>query len=219
MAARIYISNIRPTWPIAAQEAALDIGVPDWRKAGIYRDVLPPRSRQAHGAADLIERASMLRPTRRGGGETVYVASLAVLAWTLTDFLAVLAALAERGSMLVSCAEGFTIGLPDATPADIAKAADAFTQAIRRNSGEGPSKGGRISGERREARAKAACETIRERWALPSDQHPTLALLAEAGVSRATAKKHLGHRDKAQAAYIKAQAQAERNRARRKSDV
>lgn len=215
---RIYLSNIRPRWPIERQEEVLDGAVPDWRRKNVYRDILPPRSRQSHGPADLKERADMLRETRRRQGHDVWVASLAVLAWTLPDFLAVLGALAARGDTLFSVAEHSVVP-PDAGAAVVAQVGEAFVSATRRATGEGPGKGGRISGERREARAKAACETIRERWALSSDEHPTAALLAEAGVTRTTAKKHLGKRDEAQRKYLAAQAQAERNRKRRKTDV
>lgn len=215
---RVYLSNIRPRWPIERQEEVLDRELAGWRRMSVYRDILPPRARQSHGPADLTERADMLRPTRRPNGQPVYVASLAVLAWTLPDFLAVIGAMAARGDTLIGLTEGATLA-PEAGAADVAKAGEAFVTATRRTTGEGPGKGGRISGERREARAKAACEAIRERWALPLDQHPTLALLAEAGVSRATAKKHLGRRDEAQRKYQLAQAQAERNRARRKNDA
>ena len=215
---RVYLSNIRPRWPIERQEEVLDGALPDWRRRNVYRDVLASRSRQAHGPADLKERADMLRETKRRGGQEVWVASLSVLAWTLPDFLSVLGALAARGDTLVGAAEDVEIS-PDADAATVAQVGEAFVSATRRTTGEGPGKGGRISGERREARAKAACETIRERWALPSAEHPTAALLAEAGVSRATAKKHLGKRDEAQRKYQLSQAQAERNRKRRKAGV
>lgn len=211
---RFYLSNIRKGWPVERQEAALDAAAPGWRKATVYRDVLPPRKRQSHGPADLIERASMLRPTRRRSNDTVTVAGVAPLAWTLPDFLAVLTALAARGDTLTDLDSGLSVP-PDATASVIQQAADTFERAIRRVGSYGKT-GGQVSGERRSEVAKTACERIAERWKLPSEDYPTAALLAEAGVSRPTAIQYLGPRQRAQWEHQRSTETAARNRARRR---
>jgi hypothetical protein len=59
---RSYLSNIRRHWPIARQEAVLDERAGGWRDGICYRDILPPRKRMAHGAADLTQRAALVLP-------------------------------------------------------------------------------------------------------------------------------------------------------------
>ena len=78
--------------------------------------------------------------------------------------------------------------------------------------------GARVSAERRLTRARDACELIRERWRLPMKDHPTHALLAEAGISRATAVKHLGDRKQVIRDWAVRQAVATSNRRRKRND-
>ena len=212
---RFYLSNIRIRWPFERQEAVLATRFPDWRHGSIYRDDLPLRKRKAHEPDDLTSRAMMLRVTSRRQGSTVYVASLAVLAFTpgdLTDD--VLLGLAARGDTLVSVEDDTTVP-PDASPEVIAEAVEAFKSAMRRV-GDYGKPGGVVSGERRSAAARAGCERIRERWGMPSELWSTEALCEEAGVTRPTAFLYLGKRSIAQRNYEIALALAERNRARRK---
>jgi hypothetical protein len=138
----------------------------------------------------------MLRSTSRHTPDAAYVASLAVVAWTLSDFLSVVAALSAKRTMVVSLDNGLEIPA-DATPDQVAEAGRAFERACRRQHGEPGERGGDVSGRGRGEAAKARCELIRERWALPSEQHPMKALLKEAHVSMRTATKYLGQRPKA----------------------
>lgn len=210
---RVYLSNIRPHWPIERQEAALDKALPGWRRGSVYRDELPPRKRKAHGPADLEARALLLRPSSRRAHDPLHVASPAVLAWTLADFLGVLAALSEKGIILMLLDSGLTYP-PGCGPQAVAGAAKAFDAACRRQKGEPGERGGDVSGRVRSVAAQARCESIRERWALPSLEHPTAALLAEAHVSKPTAIKWLGVRSEAQRRYQAGRAVAKSNRAR-----
>ena len=211
---RVYLSNIRTGWPIERQEAVLDAGLPGWRKGNVYRDILPPRKRRSHGAADLEMRIAILRPTRRATSETVHVAALPCLAWSPGDFLGVLAGLSARNATLVCLDDGTTVPPNDASA--IARAAAAFDRALRRV-GEGLKTGGMVSGERRSDVAQAKCATIRERWGMPNAEWTTTALCREAGVSKPTALKWLGPRDVAQRAYQIKLATAERNRKRKEN--
>ncbi len=213
---RVYLSNIRSTWPISRQEARLDADLPDWRKGAVYLDEPTGAKRRAHTPGVLASRATMLRPTSRRSGETVSVASLSVLAWTLGDFLSVLASLAKRNATLVALDERLTIP-PGATAAAIAAAGHAFESAVRRVGDAGKS-GGKSSGERRAARAKAACDAMAPFWCLPSSDYPTAELLEKFKVSRPTALMHLGKRADAQRRHQAGLAQAERNSRRKQAD-
>lgn len=207
---RFYLSNLRLTWPFERQEAIIAARFPEWRSGAVYRDELSVRKLKAHDADALTNRALMLRPTTRRGG-TLYVPSLAVLAFTPADLAVVLAALGRRLDALVSL-EDDTAVAPDGPMGD---ALEAFKSAVRRV-GDYGKPGGIVSGERRAAAAKAGCERIRERWGMPSEEWSTEALCDEAGVSRPTAFQYLGRRSIAQRDYVIRQALAERNRSRRK---
>jgi len=218
MADRFYLSNLRKQWPFPRQEVLLDERAPGWRRHSVYRDDLPAGKRKAHNPESLVERASLLRPTSRRESELVTVASIGVLAWGIADFLTVLGALTGRGATLRAIEEDLTI-TPDAGVSGASLASVAFEKACTKGSGDGPGKGGRISGALREAAAKARCETIRERWGMPRSLYSDHALAMEADVALATVKKHLGKRKDAIRAREVREAQAERNRKRRKKDV
>lgn len=216
MAHRIYLSNILPHWPIADQEVLLDEHMPGWRRSpAIYMDVLNPRKRKSHGVADLTERARLLRPTGRNSAVTVVVATAGLLAWSTADFLTVLEAITARGAALRLLKEDLLIE-PDAGVPGVARATAAFERSKLRPDGGGPGVGGKISGERREAAAKAKCEVVRSLWESPRSEITDAAVAQEAGVSLATIKTHLGKRQDAIRRRQAAIATAERNRARKK---
>ncbi len=210
---RVYLSNIRPHWPIPRQEAALDKALPGWRRGSVYRDELPPRKRKAHGPDDLAQRATLLRPSSRRGSGDVYVATPAVLAWTLSDFLAVLGGLSEKGMTLTLLDSEKEIP-PDATPADIGKVAKLFEQACRRQKGEPGERGGDVSGRVRSEAARARAAEMRPYWGMPSKEYPTRYLLETYDLSRPTAILYCGKRGDAQREHKKSLKIAESNRRR-----
>jgi len=61
--------------------------------------------------------------------------------------------------------------------------------------------GAKISADRKKARVKEACALIADRWPLPSSEHPTKKLLAEADISLNSVKSVLGSRPIAQYNY------------------
>lgn len=210
---RAYISNLSEHWTLPKQEAALAAALPPG--SPIYCDRLSTARRKARVPADLIQRASMLRRTKREpAGETIYVASLAVLAWTADDLSSVLAAISARHATLVALDTGLTIP-PDAPMAVVAGAMQQFARGRRRVQTElGRRAGGVISAAHRSARAQAGCAKIADRWRLATEDYPTPGLLREADVSRNTANLYLGRRPDAQKKHRNALAQAARNRAR-----
>jgi hypothetical protein len=215
MSDRIYLSNLLPHWPIKRQEELLDERLPGWRRSTVYRDVIPARKRQSHSASELKERARLLRPTGRPGVETITVVTAGVLAWATADFLDVLQAVTKRGAVLRMLHEDLTIDPAGGVPA-VAAAMAAFERSKIRATGDGPGKGGRISGALRMAAAKAKCAAVRHMWVQPRSEFTDSEIAAEAGVSLATIKTHLGKRLDAVRVREAAEASAARNRARSK---
>jgi hypothetical protein len=203
MVNKVYMSNLSPVWPFAKQEALLAQAVPGWPKgATLYQDELSARSRRSHKPGDLDQRDAMLRPTgRRRGDEAVYVASLAVLAWTAEDMMEAITQAMARGATIHVLDAGLII-TPKSDAATLHGAAKAFADGRRRRAAaEAGKTAGAISGQRRANMAKAAAESIRREWSLPSEEYPTLDLLRAAGISRNTAILYLGKRKVAQNQY------------------
>jgi hypothetical protein len=191
---RTYTSNLSPRWPFDKQEALLRT-LDGWPKGyAALRDDLDVRARRAHKAASLVGRASLLRPSRRSDGETIYVASLAVLAWSVGDLLAVLTAAGMRGAAVVALDVGLTIPPSDAS-AVLHQAMQAFELSRKADAAlKAGEAGSKVSVERRTDAARAKCETIRREWRAHPSEPPTSDLLAKAGVSRNTVKKYVGDR-------------------------
>lgn len=186
---RAYLSNISPLWPVERQEAMLPPG------AQQFRDILDARDRYAHQPDRLEQRAAMLRPTRRKGGEIV-VASLAVLDWTAEGLMSCLTLIMQRGATLRVLDVGLTIA-PDSGPAVLHQAAQAFAASRKRDAAtERGGRGGAVSAAKRAADTKAKAETIRDDW--KRDEFRTQDLLERAGVSRNSAILYLGKRSAAQ---------------------
>ena len=216
MTIHVYLSNIAPGWPVERQKAVLAAQVPGWPEVPTFADVLPPAKRKAHSPASLIQRDELLRGTsRRENVEAIVVVSLACLAWEQVDFLHCVAAASKRGAIVIALDTGRRIP-PDASPAEIAEAAQEFvTQRRAAKGGNGGPAGYLVSAQRRSDEARAAAMSIKDRWEQPTKDYPTDLLLAEADICRNTANHYLLPRPDAQRAYRNRMAQAERNRKRR----
>lgn len=216
MTARVYLSNLVAAWSFERQEKLCAEKVPGWPHVPTYRDDVAPRHRKSHSAEALTERnGSLLRKTNRRTAETIYVPTLAILAWELRDFQRCLVAAEARNATVVALDTGTEIP-PNASRAALADAGDEFLSRRKSASTEGAraTDGGKIAGERRAAEAMAKAEPFRERWKRRDDSTPKL--LREMDLSYNTACKYLGKRPDAQRAFELGQQQAERNRARRK---
>ncbi len=215
MKRKVYLSNILRHWPIAAQQAALaKVPLP----YETYEDVLPPRHLKAHSPAAMTERAMLLRTTsRRGAEETIYVASLGVLAWTAEDFMACLGAAGARNAAVEVMESGLHISAT-ATAAELAAALSEFMGARRRHQ----TTGGRLAGVKA-SNASRKADTAARVALIAADWHgtevPTEELLQRAGrtpkrkvkvvpMAYRTAVQHLGRRPTARA-MRKAQQQME----------
>lgn len=211
MKSKAYLSNIAPRWPLGKQESLFAEHVPGWPSVPTYCDALKPGSRKAHNTASLLDRASMLRPTARcTGDETIFIASLACLSWSVGDFAEVLTKIMERGATLVALDAGLMVP-PTASPRIVGQAMKAFVASKRRATGLGARAGAEISAKKRRESTDDAVKRIADRWPLPSREHPTSELLAEAGLSLNTVVDRLGRRPLAQ----KRRLDAAKRRARR----
>lgn len=209
MAARVYTSNISKLWPLARQHDVL-AKVQGWEKLPRYTDTLTRRGLQARTPDLLEERGDMLRPTSRRSGETIYVASLAVLAFGATDLVNVLAAAAARRATIEVLADDLTIP-PDAPAAVVAEVMAAWERAKRRALTEGGRLAGvKVATERRRAATAVALDKVREDWSRPSDEVSTAELIERSGLTYKTLHEHFGPRKKAQRARLRKEQRAAR---------
>lgn len=178
MLAKAYISNVAPGWPVERQEALLAQYVPGWPDVTIYRDILDTRARQAHQAADMVDRAAMLLQTGKPrAGEVIYVASLSVLARGKVEFAEVEAAAKLRGATFKPL-DGHEIFA-------IARIEGSRTQA-REN-------GVKAAAAKRSADAEARAKAYEDDWKNPALR--TEDVLAKMGLTRNTANKYVGKRE------------------------
>lgn len=193
MTQRVYLNDIVPWWPIERQEAALSDVM---ATAVVFQDLLSRRQRQGHSAADLVQRAQMLRPTNHvPRGEVIHVATLAILARTQIELLDFLSALVSRGSALVT-AETSTTYRP-LTEALFPQIIEDWKQARVKSRIEGATlRGGEATKVKYTAIYKARFARIKDHWGDP--EWPTKTLLAEAcdengkSMARNTANKYAG---------------------------
>lgn len=176
MAPKVFRSTL--TWrSLDYQDSVLAPVVPNWPNVPIYT-----------GEEDLT---SLLRPTKRKSEDDLYMASLAVLAKNEEDFRERFGALVKRFRVMA---------VEDKTEWRRGGLAAVASWRLARKKDAG-SHGGKISADKKKSQSKAAIESIRDRWPLPSKEWPTKALLKEAGVSLNTVKSVLGKRPIAQYNY------------------
>jgi hypothetical protein len=189
MATKVYRSNLFAWWTPDQQNAALDEYKPDWRKLKVFSDdELNDRELRGRYQDKLTERAIMLRPSTRKTPDTILVASLVVLAKADPDMRQLAQALAAQSAVIES-AEDATIY----NPKQLDKLIAAWARARTKSRLEGAAKrGGEASATIRKAKSLEGAKRIWNRWKLPSDEHKTADLLAEAGISRNTMNAHYG---------------------------
>lgn len=186
MSQKSYISNISPLWPVERQMETLSglLG-----SNTFFQDELKPYKRKPEY---LKERAQMLRPTARNGGDTIYVASLACLALDAEDLMSVVTQANARGSTIRAIEEHVAI-TPKCRSDILHQVAKQFAEArTAAKEVEKGRAGGLKSGAVRSAAAKAAALSLKDRWG--NSDYETSALLTEAGIPYNTAKLHLGSR-------------------------
>ena len=205
MGLRTYVSNLSKAWPEAVQRGVIREAVRRVQPGADppeYRDWLSRRGLQARTPDLLEERADMLRPTSRRGGETIVVAALGCLAVSPADLASVIALASARRATIEVAADGLTI--PPDPPAAIMATVMAVWEKRRR---QGLHERGRAAGqkaavEKRNAATQAALAKVRDDWPKPSSEVPTKALVERSGLTPKTLIAHLGPRGKAQKAAM-----------------
>ena len=157
-----------------------------WRSLEMQRQAFPDMPHYIAPA----ETAMLLRPTSRTQHLCIHVISFAVIANNADDFTSFLKSM-PGNAKLISKEEAWTIG----SRYPIKKAIAMFRSARKFGAAK---VGARARAEKKKAATILAVEKIRDRWPLPSKDHPTATLLEEAGISLNTAKSILGKRPIAQ---------------------
>lgn len=194
MGLRTYISNLSKAWPEAVQRGVIRDAVQRVQPGADppeYCDRLTRRGLQARTADLLVERADMLRPTSRRGGETIFVAALGCLAVSPADLATVIALAAARRATIEVVADALTI--PPDPPASILAAVMATWEKRRR---QGLHEAGRLAGQRaavetRNAKTQKALALVEADWATDK---PLAVLTARSGLTAKTLYKYLGPR-------------------------
>jgi hypothetical protein len=191
----------------------------------IYKDEkISAVRRQAQDPTALVQRENLLHLTSpTGDSEVIYVASLAVLAWSADDFMACLAAAAARGATIVALDSRRRIE-PGARAPELAEAVREFIASKRRPQVGGWLIGAAASVASRNRDIEARLMLIADDW--PRDDPPTPELLLRAGKVRAgmqkatpmayqTAAKHLGKRPEARRKHQMTDQRIAHNQARK----
>lgn len=198
--ARCYVRNGVWGWPIEAQLTAL-------RQAGVleadklYTDELSPAraKRPAQVRPEWLEqRAVLLKPTGRKGGETIAVASMLVLGASEGDLVHAVALAFERRATIHAVDSGLTI-----EPSDGATGANTAVADWTRAKRSAQTKPGRYLGnaaaaEKAKARSLAKLPEARLLWARPTDEISSIEIGRRVGLSVKSLYKYLGRREVAQ---------------------
>lgn len=189
MGVKVFRSTL--TWrTLEYQDSVLAPIVPGWPNIPVYT-----------GEEDL---PSLLRPTRRKTSDSLYMASLAVLAKNEESFKAHMKALLKAGMKVIAIEDNWNGG-------KLNVAVKEWKTARRKDHGK---HGGEKSAKAKIAATEKGIELIRSDWPKPSKEFPTSELKERSGLSLNTIKKHLGSRPIAQYNYQAAQKRRERRNAK-----
>jgi len=168
------------------REAGVDVSNPRM----LYVDRLSKAAVKKRDPAALKQRASLLDPEH--DGETIYIAGLRVLGWTMNDIARALLAAANSNTN-VHCVDTGTTYSADMPGPALLEALASAEEAHRRGVAQDRQTRATTASQRKRAKAKqAALNKIRERWR--DRAHDTDALIAESGLSRRTVYTALGPR-------------------------
>lgn len=198
--ARCYVRNGVWGWSIEAQLAALKAaGVLEPDK--LYTDELTAVRAKRPGQVRpewLEQRAVMLKPTGRRGGEVIHVANLLVLGVSEADLIDALAKAAARRATVQTHDTTLAI-LPGAGAQEIALALRDWTLAKREaQTRPGRRLGNASAAAAAKARTLAKLPAARPLWALPTEKISSVDIGKQVGLSVKTLYAYLGRREVAQ---------------------
>lgn len=189
MGVKVFRSTL--TWrTLEYQDSVLAPIVPGWPNVPVYT-----------GEEDL---PSLLRPTTRKTPDSLYMASLAVLAKNEDVFKAHMKALLKRNMQIIAIEDNWNGG-------KLNVAVKEWKVARKKDHGK---RGGEKSAAGKKAVTLAAVGKIKDKWPLPSSEYSTKELLSIADISLNTAKAHLGKRPIAQYNYAAKLKRKERRNAK-----
>lgn len=198
--ARCYVRNGVWGWSIEAQLAALKAaGVLEPDK--LYTDELTAARAKRPGQVRpewLEQRAVMLKPTGRRGGEVIHVATMLALGVSEADLVDSLARAANRNAWVTDADSGFTVG-PGSGMAGANDAVQAWLRAKREaQTRPGRRLGNASAAAAAKARTLAKLPAARPLWALPTEKISSLDIGKQVGLSVKTLYAYLGRREVAQ---------------------
>ena len=165
------------------REAGVDVGDP--RK--LYVDRLTKAAVKRRDPASLKDRVDALNPRREG--ETIYVAGLRVLGWTMSDIARALLAAAKRKANVhcIDTGQTFSADMPgEALLEALASAEEAHRRGVVK---ERQTRAVTAAQRSRAKRKAERLDKIRDRW--HDRAYDTDELLKEAGLSRRTVYNEL----------------------------
>jgi hypothetical protein len=182
---------------MAEQEAALRAAGADL--AAAYRDKLTKMQIKRRTSGSLSERAKMLGAPPSRATETIYVASLRVLGWTMADISRSLAAAGRRNASVHAVDRGrtFTGSTLDAELLDAL--ADTEKEMRGAQSAAGRSAGVLAAAAARERRRRAKIQQALPLWSKPPGEISAAEISALVGMSVRALHYHLGSREDARA--------------------
>lgn len=194
---RCYMRNGVWGWPMEEQETRLRaVGVFDAEQ--LYRDELSvSRARKPSHIqpAWLLERADLLKPTRRRSGETIYVATLLALAVSEGDLVTALVAASGRQATIKALDSGLEFALTEG-PIVFQRAVADWQRAKRdAQTKPGRAEGNRVAAEKRRRRTLEKLPEARPLWRDAKPTRLTVEQISEqVGLSGKTLYAELGRR-------------------------
>lgn len=187
MAIKVYMSNLTHL-SIEDQKGILKQGVPGWPDVAMLIDELKYRDMHGNCGDKMAERNSLIRPTTRPTGDTIYVAILPALSKHEDDFPEFMRGLKRRKSELISINDKFKW-----TPSkSITVAVKGWLASRRQSRLEGAAhRGGERNAERAEKKFWDGFAKIKDRWHLAENSKD---LMKEAGIGHHdTVRANLGY--------------------------
>jgi len=182
---------------MAEQEAVLHAAGVDL--AAAYRDRLTKAQSKRRDPDSLGERAKMLRPTPRRTPETINVASLRVLGWSMADVSRALAAAGRCDASVHAVDRGQTFTAATLDAELLEALADAEEERRRGQTAAGRSAGVQAAAASREKRRAAKIEKASSLWCELPGEISAAEIAALVGLSVRSLHYHLGPREDARA--------------------
>jgi hypothetical protein len=146
----------------------------------------------------LVERANLLKPTNRRGGETIAVATLLALGTGEVDLVHAIALAFGRRATIHAVDSGLVIKPDDGAAGVNAAMADWLRAKRSAQTKPGRRLGNASAAEKAKARSLAKLPEARPLWGLPTEEISTVEIAKRTDLSVKTLYAYLGRREVAQ---------------------